>query len=428
MLAAGLLAKKAVERGLTVPPTVKTSLAPGSRVVTEYLQQDRACSRTSTSSASTSSATAARPASATPARSIRASRRSSTSNDLIAASRAFGQPQLRGARPPDRQGELPDVAAARRRLRARGPRQHRPADRAAREGQRRRGRLPARHLADARRGRRGARARRPTPRPTARSTATSPSRIRSGTRSRRRRARSTSGTRSRPTFRSRPTSRSSAWSRAASATSRGARPLAIFGDSVTTDHISPAGRHQGEVARRASTCSSAASSTQDFNSYGSRRGNHQVMVRGTFANVRIKNLMVAGHRGRRDRPPADRRADAHLRRVDPVPGGGRPAQSSSPGRSTARAARATGRRRGRGFWASRRSSPRASSASTARTSSGWACCRCQFKEGTSTPQTLGLDGTETFDITGLEGVDITPRQDVTLRHPPRERRDRRRCP
>ena len=52
MLAAGLLAKKAVERGLTVDPSVKTSLAPGSRVVTDYLQQDRPADRTSTSSAS----------------------------------------------------------------------------------------------------------------------------------------------------------------------------------------------------------------------------------------------------------------------------------------------------------------------------------------------------------------------------------------
>ncbi len=79
-------------------------------------------------------------------------------------------------------------------------------------------------------------------------------------------------------------------------TVRGARCLALFGDSITTDHISPAGairkdspaglylQHQGVVPA-------------DFNSYGSRRGNHEVMMRGTFANSRIKNLMVPGIEG-----------------------------------------------------------------------------------------------------------------------------------
>src|SRR5216683_1632938 len=77
---------------------------------------------------------------------------------------------------------------------------------------------------------------------------------------------------------------------------RGARPLAIFGDSVTTDHISPAG------AIKASSpaglyLQEKGVQIEDFNSYGSRRGNHEVMVRGTFANVRIKNLMVPGVEG-----------------------------------------------------------------------------------------------------------------------------------
>jgi aconitate hydratase len=75
-----------------------------------------------------------------------------------------------------------------------------------------------------------------------------------------------------------------------------ARPLAIFGDSVTTDHISPAG------AIKASSSAGAylqehGVAIADFNSYGSRRGNHDVMVRGTFANVRIKNLMAPGTEG-----------------------------------------------------------------------------------------------------------------------------------
>jgi aconitate hydratase len=81
----------------------------------------------------------------------------------------------------------------------------------------------------------------------------------------------------------------------------GARILAMLGDSVTTDHISPAGSIKADspagrylqehgVARR------------DFNSYGSRRGNHEVMMRGTFANIRIRNEMVPGWKG--DDPPS----------------------------------------------------------------------------------------------------------------------------
>ncbi|MBN0595716.1 aconitate hydratase, partial [Pseudomonas aeruginosa] len=77
---------------------------------------------------------------------------------------------------------------------------------------------------------------------------------------------------------------------------RGARILAMLGDSVTTDHISPAGSIKADspagrylqehgVARR------------DFNSYGSRRGNHEVMMRGTFANIRIKNEVLGGEQG-----------------------------------------------------------------------------------------------------------------------------------
>ena len=76
----------------------------------------------------------------------------------------------------------------------------------------------------------------------------------------------------------------------------GARPLAIFGDSVTTDHISPPAP-SSRIARPASTCIEQGVRQEDFNSYGARRGNHEVMVRGTFANVRIKNLMVPGVEG-----------------------------------------------------------------------------------------------------------------------------------
>jgi len=75
-----------------------------------------------------------------------------------------------------------------------------------------------------------------------------------------------------------------------------ARVLALFGDSITTDHISPAGSIKasspaGEYLQENQV------SVLDFNSYGSRRGNHEVMMRGTFANIRIKNQMVPGVEG-----------------------------------------------------------------------------------------------------------------------------------
>jgi aconitate hydratase len=75
-----------------------------------------------------------------------------------------------------------------------------------------------------------------------------------------------------------------------------ARPLAVFGDSITTDHISPAGAIK--VDSPAGTyLSEHQVSRGDFNSYGARRGNHEVMMRGTFANIRIKNRMIAGTEG-----------------------------------------------------------------------------------------------------------------------------------
>ncbi len=77
---------------------------------------------------------------------------------------------------------------------------------------------------------------------------------------------------------------------------RGARPLGIFGDSVTTDHISPAGNIKKD-SPAGRFLSDNGVRTGDFNSYGSRRGNDLVMTRGTFANVRIKNLMMGGKEG-----------------------------------------------------------------------------------------------------------------------------------
>lgn len=76
----------------------------------------------------------------------------------------------------------------------------------------------------------------------------------------------------------------------------GARALAYLGDSVTTDHISPAG-NIGKSSPAGQYLISEGVQPKDFNSYGARRGNHEVMVRGTFANVRLKNLLVPGVEG-----------------------------------------------------------------------------------------------------------------------------------
>lgn len=78
---------------------------------------------------------------------------------------------------------------------------------------------------------------------------------------------------------------------AADAGVKGARVMALFGDSITTDHISPAGSIK-ESSPAGKYLIENGVTKADFNSYGSRRGNHEVMVRGTFANVRIKNLMI----------------------------------------------------------------------------------------------------------------------------------------
>ena len=75
-----------------------------------------------------------------------------------------------------------------------------------------------------------------------------------------------------------------------------AKPLAVLGDSVTTDHISPAGSIKADSPAGEYLVSHQVA-RRDFNSYGSRRGNHQVMMRGTFANIRIKNEMVPGTEG-----------------------------------------------------------------------------------------------------------------------------------
>ena len=76
----------------------------------------------------------------------------------------------------------------------------------------------------------------------------------------------------------------------------GARVLLKLGDSITTDHISPAGSIKGD-APAGKYLSEHGVDRRDFNSYGSRRGNHEVMIRGTFANIRLRNQLAPGTEG-----------------------------------------------------------------------------------------------------------------------------------
>ncbi|HZS48239.1 MAG TPA: aconitate hydratase [Blastocatellia bacterium] len=190
----------------------------------------------------------------------------------------------------------------------------------------------------------------------------------------------------------------------------GARPLAIFGDSVTTDHISPAGAIKPS-SPAGLYLQEKGVSVEDFNSYGSRRGNDRVMVRGTFANVRIKNLMAPGTEGgvTIHQPDGEKMSiyDASMRYQS----------AGTPLVVIAGQEYGTGSSRD---WAAKGTMLLGVKAVIAQSFErihrsnlvGMGVLPCQFKEGT-TAQSLGLDGTETFDLVGLEPT-IKPRQDVTL--------------
>ncbi len=98
--------------------------------------------------------------------------------------------------------------------------------------------------------------------------------------------------------------------------------LGLFGDSITTDHISPAGNIKASSPAGQFLQARGVKPT-DFNSYGSRRGNDDVMVRGTFANIRIKNLMLGGEEGGNTLHYPAWRKTGNLRRFDEVQGRGR---------------------------------------------------------------------------------------------------------
>ena len=191
----------------------------------------------------------------------------------------------------------------------------------------------------------------------------------------------------------------------------GARALGIFGDSVTTDHISPAGAIKAK-SPAGRFLSEHKVSLEDFNSYGSRRGNDRIMTRGTFANVRIKNLMLPGVEGGETlhQPDGERLSifdAAHKYATEKTPLVILAGQEYGTGSSRDWAAKGT---RLLGVKAVIAASYERIHRSNL---VGMGILPLQFPEGT-TAQTLGLDGTEIYDVLGL-GEDLKPRQDLTLR-------------
>ena len=189
-----------------------------------------------------------------------------------------------------------------------------------------------------------------------------------------------------------------------------ARALAIFGDSVTTDHVSPAGAIK-PTSPAGLYLQSKGVSVADFNSYGARRGNDRVMTRGTFANVRIKNLMVPGTEGgvTVHQPDGERMSiyDAAIKyQAEGVPLMVFAGQEYGTGSSRDWAAKGTSLLGVRAVIA--QSFERIHRSNLV----GMGVLPCQFNDGTNA-HSLKLDGTETFDLTGFE-AGIAPRQDLTL--------------
>ena len=190
----------------------------------------------------------------------------------------------------------------------------------------------------------------------------------------------------------------------------GMRPLAILGDSVTTDHISPAGAFSPETPA-GKYLSERGVPREKFNTYGSRRGNDRIMVRGTFANVRIKNKMADGKEGGFTKlQPAGtlttifEASEAYKRAGTPlIVFAGADYGMGSSRDWAAKGAALLGVRVvvARSFERIHRSNL-----------IGMGVIPLEFTNGESA-ETLGLDGTETFDIEGLENP-VKPKQTVTL--------------
>jgi aconitate hydratase len=189
----------------------------------------------------------------------------------------------------------------------------------------------------------------------------------------------------------------------------GARALAIFGDSITTDHISPAGAIK-PTSPAGNYLSERGVAPEDMNSYGARRGNHEVMVRGTFANIRIRNLMAPGVEGgiTRHQPDGETMSiyDAAARyRAEGVPQIVVAGEDYGVGSSRDWAAKGTRLLGVRAVVASGFERIHRSNLV------GMGVLPCQLPAGTSAA-TLGLDGRELFDLELGDG--IQPRGSATL--------------
>jgi aconitate hydratase A / 2-methylisocitrate dehydratase len=192
---------------------------------------------------------------------------------------------------------------------------------------------------------------------------------------------------------------------------RGARPLVMCGDMTTTDHISPIGSiDRGGAAGQYLLANGVRQ--KDFNNFGSRRSNHEVMIRGTFANIRFRNEMAPGTEGGFTRHMPDGTqmtvfdaSEAYKKEGVPlVVIGGKDYGTGSSRDWAAKGTYLLGIRAviAEGFERIHRSNL-----------IGMGVLPLQFKDG-MTRKTLKLDGTEVFDITGIEKT-LTPRQDVTCR-------------
>ncbi|WP_417316693.1 aconitate hydratase AcnA [Emcibacter sp.] len=192
---------------------------------------------------------------------------------------------------------------------------------------------------------------------------------------------------------------------------KNARLLALLGDSITTDHISPAGAIKAD-SPAGKYLQEHGVDRKDFNSYGSRRGNHEVMMRGTFANIRLRNLMAPGTEGgwTTHYPSGEVTSiyDASMQyQADGVPlvvVGGKEYGTGSSRDWAAKGTNLLGVKAVivESFERIHRSNL-----------VGMGVLPLQFKDG-DTRETLKLTGKETFDITGI-GSGITPRQDVDVK-------------
>jgi aconitate hydratase len=412
MLAAGLLAKKAVEKGLSVNPAVKASLAPGSRVVTDYLKKTNLQKYLNklkfnlVGYGCTTCIGNSGPLDANIEDAV-------VKNDLVAASVLSGNRNFEARvhqnikanflmSPPlvvafalagrvDIDLSCEPLGTIIRATRFISPTSGRPCRKSATRWNPRSSRKSS-----------------------ASSTRISPRRIRSGTKSRPAPATFTNGIANPPTSKSRRSSRTSPSRPAASSRSRRARARDFRRQRDDRPHLAR-WRDQEEFARWQIPHRERRQPV-DFNSYGSRRGNDRIMTRGTFANVRIKNLMLGGQEGG-DTVFLTKEA-AQPEKISIYDAAMEYKKTNTPLIVIAGQEYGTGSSRD---WAAKGTNLLGVKVVVAQSFErihrsnlvGMGVLPLQFKDGT-TAQTLKLDGSETYDVVGLD-ANIKPQQDLTLK-------------